>query len=205
MLTRSLLLAAAAGLLSLPALAQVPGMMTTVPRLHLVRNHRPGSFQLADGRWQAAELYYEGGEWLSVRQPGVDGRREYLPQDVPRFVIKADTFGVVQGYGPADRQGGAGVFGQELYRTPYHALFSYREAEGDNMSLTLLQPLGGAAVSIPQGRKSFTNVMLPIFGDCPEVAEGIRRGRFGPQHVKRMMALYAQWKRTAGAAAPPRG
>lgn len=200
-LIRSLIIAAAAGLLSLPALAQGPGMMTsTMPRLHLVRNHRPGSFQLADGRWQTGELYYEGGEWMSVRQPGVDGRREYLPQDLRRFVIKADTFGIIDGYGPADRQGSTGVFGQELYRTPYHTLFSYREAEGSNLAMTLVQPVGGAAVSIPQGRKAFTTAMLRVFGDCPALAEDIRRGRLGPQHLKRIMATYAQWRRTGGAA-----
>ncbi|RAK63925.1 hypothetical protein [Hymenobacter edaphi] len=200
LLLRSLLTAAAAGLLSLPALAQAPmAMPGDVPRIKIIRNHRPGHFQLADGRWQAGELYYDGGEWVSVRQPGVDGRREYLPQDLRRFVIKADTFGVVDGYGPADRQGSTGVFGQELYRTPFHTLFSYRESEG-SMAVTLVQPVGGAAVSVPQGRKSFTTVMLRVFGDCPALAEDIRRGKLGPQHLKRIMATYAQWRRTGGAA-----
>ncbi|OON67467.1 hypothetical protein [Hymenobacter sp. CRA2] len=66
--------------------------------------------------------------------------------------------------------------------------------------MLVLQPAAGPAVLVPQGRANFTATMLPQFGRCPEAAKGIEGGKLGPQHMKRIVSMYAQWARGTAAA-----
>jgi hypothetical protein len=170
-----------------------------------VVTYKPGRYQLADGRWEAGQLYYEPGRHLSVRQPDTKVKTEYLPGDVTRFVIDADTFGVAHDLDITRHRRLAKIFGQQLYRTPLHTLYYYQVPEGSTNftgNCTVVQPATGAAVRVPQSRGAFTDAMLPLFGACPEAAEGIRKGKFGPQHVRKLMTLYAEWARATNATAP---
>ena len=167
-----------------------------------IKTYKPGSYLLSDGSWQTGQLYFEVGRHLEVRQPDSKQRTEYLPGDVTRFVIEADTFGVARDVSINNRRRASRLFARQLYRTPYHTIYYYQAPEngsefGFTGSFTIVQSAEGPAIRVPQGRGPFTEAMLPFFGACPELAEGIKRGKLGPQHVQRMAATYAKWQRSS--------
>lgn len=210
---RHYLLLLAAVLLASAVQAQTPGMTSIiVPK---IKNFKAGSYQLADGGWQSGQLYFSPGRQLEVKQPDSKQRAVYWPTDVRRFVIGVDTFGVASDLTVTSRRRIPQVFARQLYRTPYHTVFYYQapdktlESEFTEFdvdltgSFTIVQATGGPSIRVPQGRGAFTEAMLPFFGDCPELAEDIKRGKVGPQHVQRMAATYAKWKRANPAPATP--
>lgn len=210
---RYYLLLLAAALLAPAAHAQTPGMTSII--LPKIKNFKAGSYQLADGRWESGQLYFSPGRQLEVKQPDNKQRAVYGPTEVTRFVIGADTFGVATDLAVTSRRRVPQVFAQQLYRTPYHTVFYYQvpdktlkseftEFDMDlTGSFTIVQAAGGASIRVPQGRGAFTEAMLPFFGSCPELADGIKRGKLGPQHVQRIAATYAKWQRTNAAPATP--
>lgn len=210
---RHYLILLAGALLTSAAQAQTPGMTSII--LPKIKNFKAGSYQLADGSWQSGKLYFAPGRQLEVKPPDTKQHLVYWPTDVRRFVIGADTFGVASDLTVTSRRRIPQVFARQLYRTPYHTVFFYQtpdhtlesEFTGVDAALqgnyTIVQATGGPSICVPQGRGAFTEAMLPFFGDCPELAEGIKRGKLGPQHVQRIAATYAKWKRASPAPATP--
>lgn len=172
-------------------------------------NFKPGSYQLAGGEWQPAELYLETSGELRVRPAGTKQVTNYRPGEVEAFVIKTDTFGVVRRLDmPA--QWLDVVFAQRLYRYGQFTAFKLDHnytGEG-NYLLTrnpvvaagvaelVLQPPTGDAIIVPTGPKKFVKVMLPLFGSCPELADKISRGKVGRQHTPQILQTYARWQQT---------
>ena len=60
----------------------------------------------------------------------------------------------------------------------------------------LIQPRTGPIVRVPGTRRAFEEAMLPLFGDCPEVAEKIKHGKWGRQHMQKVLLAYQQWQQT---------
>ncbi|OWP63588.1 hypothetical protein CDA63_08380 [Hymenobacter amundsenii] len=179
-------------------------------------NFKPGFYRLTGGDWQAAELYLETSGELRVRTAGAREATYYRPGQVEVFVLKADTFGVVRRLNASSRWLEA-VFAQRLYRYGQFTAFKLDHSytgEGD-YSLTrnpvvaagiaelVLQPPTGDPVIVPTTRGAFTRVMLPLFDDCPELADQIRRGKVGRQHTRQILQTYARWQQANPRPATP--
>lgn len=170
-------------------------------------NFKPGFYQLADGSWQAAELYLETSGELRVRPVDAKYATNYRPGQVEAFVLNTDTFGVVRKLNTSSQWLEA-VFAQRLYHYGQFTAFKLDHnytGEGDytftsnpvvaagNAEL-VLQSAAGDAVIVPTGRSHFAKTMLPLFGNCPELADKITRGKLGRQHTQQILQTYARWQ-----------
>jgi hypothetical protein len=187
------------------AQAQHDGTMAGLPR---IVNYKPGYYQLANGGWQAGEMYLETSGQLRVRPAESKATSIYQPGQVAAFVLKADTFGVVRNVTMPSRRLAA-AFAQQLYHYGHFTAFKLDHryiGEGDTTfgSNTVvpagevelvLQPATGDAVIVPAGRGAFTSTMLPLVGDCPELATQITKGKVGRQHMRQILQTYARWQK----------
>jgi hypothetical protein len=168
--------------------------------------YKPGTYQTADAGWHAGQLYTDLGNMLRVRNPDDKRVVEYTSADVRQFVIENDTFMVVRNVDLPSRRV-ASAFAKHLYRCGEFSLLDYRTSPlvtgflapsyPNQESVLLVQPRAGAAVRVPSGRGAFEQAMLPLFGTCPEVADNIKRGKWGRQHMKNILLAYAQWQQTS--------
>lgn len=178
-------------------------------------SYKPGSYQLLDGKWYAAQLYTYSSDAVRVRNPTNKFTVELGPDEVRQFVLEQDTFSVLLNVPiPGQREVMRG-FAKNLYRCGDFRLLEFRHTPSPASSLftaprplnvrvatpivssLLVQPRGGNAVRVPSSRGAFEKAMLPLFGECPEVAEKIRRGKWGQQHMKNILLAYAQWQQTS--------
>ena len=208
---RLALLPAILGLAIGVAQAQTGIPMGTLPR---IVNFKPGSYQLADGSWHLGQLFLETTGQLRVRQPESKVSTNYSPGEISAFVLEADTFGVVRGINITARRRLSAVFAEQLYHYGRITAFKldYRfvgagESLFGNIATVapggadlVLQPIEGDAVIVPTSRGKFTEVMTPLFGDCPELADQIRKGKVGRQHTRQILQAYARWQQ---AVVPP--
>ncbi|WP_354581346.1 hypothetical protein [Hymenobacter sp. UYP22] len=166
----------------------------------------PGACQLADGRWQSGKLRLEPSGHLRI-QPAEGESNVYQAGELQGFVLKTDTFGVVRNVNtPSQRI--AAAFAQKLYRygqfTAYKfdprymgATETFLGLETANPSYAMdlvLQPATGDAVLVPTGRNAFTQTMLRLVGNCPELATQITKGKLGRQHMRQILQTYAHWQ-----------
>ncbi|UOQ76026.1 hypothetical protein MUN84_15590 [Hymenobacter sp. 5516J-16] len=141
-------------------------------------------------------------------QPTGGEANVYQAGELKAFVLKTDTFGVVRNVSmPSQRLSAA--FAQKLYQYGQLAAFKldhrYTGASGPGFSDELvaptgamdlvLQPVTGDAVVVPAGRAAFIRTMLPLVGDCPELAAQITKGKVGRQHMRQILQTYASWQK----------
>ncbi|MCB2379910.1 hypothetical protein LGH70_20105 [Hymenobacter sp. BT635] len=207
----ALLLCAGVCLAVTPAQAQYTSGGAGLPR---IVNYHDGAYQLADGHWQTGQLYLETSGQLRVRPIDSKATTVYQPGQVEAFVLKTDTFGTVRNVDMSYRRIPA-VFAQRLYRYGQLTAFTLDHrymGEGSQLlgSNTVvpagavdlvLQPAVGDAVVVPAGRRAFTQTMLALVGDCPELAAQITKGKVGRQHMRQILRTYARWQQ-AGSAQP---
>jgi hypothetical protein len=171
--------------------------------------YKPGTYQLADGSWHGGQLYADQGEHLRVRNPNDKKITEYQPVEVQAFVVANDTFSVIRGIDISARRRVSSAFAKQLYRCGNFLLLDFEH--GSTGAATLLmggeteqndlvvQPRLGDAVRVPATRGAFEKAMLPLFGDCPELAQKIRAGKVGRQHMKSILQAYARWQQATPA------
>lgn len=166
----------------------------------------PGACQLADGHWQSGKLRLEPSGHLRV-QPTEGESNVYQAGEIQSFVLKTDTFGVVHNVNTPSRRMAA-VFAQKLYQ--YGQLTAYKldlrytgvtetflgmDTATPSYAMDLvLQPAAGDAVVVPTGRAAFTQTMLSLVGNCPELATQITKGKLGRQHMRQILQTYARWQ-----------
>ncbi|RYU81562.1 hypothetical protein [Hymenobacter persicinus] len=171
--------------------------------------YQPGSYQLADGSWHGGQLYPDQGEHLRVRNPDDKKITEYQPLEVKAFVVEGDTFSVIRNIDISARRRVASAFAKQLYRCGNFTLLDFEHGAAGAATVMLggqtpqndlvLQPRLGDAVRVPASRGAFEKTMLPLFGDCPELAQKIKAGKVGRQHMKSILQTYARWQQTAPA------
>jgi|GEM_PF-6437274 len=175
---------------------------TIVPK---IITYHPGRYQLADGVWHAGQLYADGSEHLRVRNPDDKKITEYQPVEVQMFVIADDTFNVVHGVDISARRRVSSAFAQRLYHCGDFTLLDYEGSAvgamtlvvgAEKQNLLLVQPRVGDAVRVPAARQAFEKAMLPLFGACPELAEKIKAGKVGRQHMKSILLTYSKWQQS---------
>lgn len=191
-------------LLGLSAQAQYQNAV--VPK---IITYKPGMYQLADGSWHTGQLYLEQAGQLRVRNPNDKVITEYQPVEVRLFTIEKDTFQVIRGVQISARRRLASAFAKQLYHYGNFTAFNLvHEATGVGAFMLassgstpaadlIVQGPTGDAVVVPGTRRAFEEAMLPLFGDCPEIAENIKRGKWGRQHMQKVLLSYAQWQQTA--------
>ncbi|GGG52315.1 hypothetical protein GCM10011378_30660 [Hymenobacter glacieicola] len=133
----------------------------------------------------------------------------YQAGELKAFVLKTDTFGVVRNVSTPSRWLSA-AFAQKLYQYGQLVAFKldhrYTGASGPGFSDDIgaptgamdlvLQPATGDAVVVPAGRAAFIRTMLPLVGDCPELAAQITKGKVGRQHMQQILQTYARWQKS---------
>ncbi|MBG8552520.1 hypothetical protein [Hymenobacter guriensis] len=196
-----LLFAVGLGLLASSAQAQYGN--NALPK---IITYKPGVYQLQDGSWHTGQLYADAGEHLRVRNPNDKKITEYQPIEVQTFVLANDTFRVVRGVDISARRRLSSAFARQLYRAGSFTVFELEHgvpgaagflASGVTEQYSLIvQPRTGDGVRVPAARGAFEKAMLPLFGDCPELATKIKAGKLGKQHLREILTTYIQWQRT---------
>jgi hypothetical protein len=169
--------------------------------------YKAGTYQLADGNWQQGQLYNSSGDELRVRNPADKVVTIYHPAEVRAFVLQGDTFRVVRDVAVSARRRLSSAFAQQLFSRGSFALYSLENKNeglgtmvvgtGMTTEALILQPSVGAGVRVPSSRGAFERAMLPLFGDCPELAEKIKAGQLSYKQMKQILVTYADWQRTS--------
>ncbi|QIX62338.1 hypothetical protein FY528_16530 [Hymenobacter lutimineralis] len=192
-----------AGLGMLAGSAQAQYGNNALPK---IITYKPGVYQLQDGSWRAGQLYADAGEHLRVRNPDDKKITEYQPNEVQTFVLALDTFRVVRGVDISARRRLSSAFARQLYRAGSFTVFELEHSVPGAVGVLALgvteqyslvvQPRTGDGVRVPATRGAFEKAMLPLVGDCPELATKIKAGKLGKQHLREILTTYIQWERT---------
>lgn len=189
--------------------AQAQYRNNSLPR---IISYKPGQYQLADGSWRTGQLYREPGANLRVRNPEDKKITTYQPAEVRAFVIDSDTFRVVHEVDISARRRLSSAFACQLYRHGQYTAFSMEHALTgaaaylgtglETQPSLVVQKENGPGVVVPATRGAFEKAMLPLFGDCPELAAKIKAGTVGRQHTRAILQTYTQWQQAGSPQQP---
>ncbi|KUG09423.1 hypothetical protein ASU33_16985 [Solirubrum puertoriconensis] len=155
-----------------------------------------GRFQLADGRWNDAQLA-PGTDSFAVAN---DDRRNktptwYDPREVQRYVVRQDTFVVARNF--SVRKGTVEqAFVRQLYRKAGYAVLRYDAPE----TLLLALPGDGPVRVLPRKRAEFRQAMAEILHDHPTLPQELAKVDVGPEHIGKILDIYLSWKAKAAPA-----
>ncbi|UYZ57593.1 hypothetical protein [Hymenobacter latericus] len=161
-----------------------------------------GRFQLADGRWNDAQLV-PGIDSIAVAN---DDRRNrtptwYDPREVQRYVVRQDTFVVARNF-VARKATVEQAFVRQLYRKAGYVVMRYDAPE----TLLLATPGGASVRVLPKKRTEFRQAMAEVLHDHPTLPQELAKVDVGPEHIGKILDIYLSWKAMAtqpGAAALP--
>lgn len=163
-----------------------------------------GTYQVDGGTWQEGLLYVNTPDQLKVLSKDRKDTTIYKAGQVKIYVTGRDTFEVVRNL--KTKKGALETaFAHRLYRYGQLTAFKvpkrlllFGEPNVNGYPATALelvvQSTTGDAVVVPVGRRAFIEAMLPLVGNCPELATQISKGKLWREDMRQILQTYARWQ-----------
>ncbi|RSK48547.1 hypothetical protein [Hymenobacter rigui] len=163
-----------------------------------------GTYKIEGGAWQEGLLYVGVPGQLSVLSQDKKDTVTYQAKQVKAYVTGQDTFEVLRNL-KVKKGNLEAVFAHRLYKygqlTAFKVprrliLFGEPSVNGIPASVfeLVVQSTTGDAVVVPIGRRAFIEAMLPLVGDCPELATQISKGKLWREDMRKILRTYAYWQ-----------
>lgn len=154
---------------------------------------RSGSFQLTDDVWRIGRIEATTTDLFRAKLPTETEVRNYAPSEVRQYVVIPDTFRLVTNIimlsGPT-----LNAFVVRQYRDRNFVVYRYRKTIADMGAPIYVLQAGEVKAEVPTNRKAFTAMMLPLVGQCLELAEKLKKSELGPESLKMILATYTRWQ-----------